>query len=117
MYLLLLLGATTAVTDTPACTAWPVCGDGWTLPTSVTGYLVVGHRLAAVLVGLLGAVTAIASWHGDITRRVRTALTVSGVLYLIQAGIGVVVAMTGASPGVTKRYNPCMVVNLLVLIS
>ena len=97
VYLLLLLGATTAVTDTSACTAWPVCGDGWTLPTSVTGYLVLGHRLVAVLVGLLGAVTAIASWHGDIARRVRMALTVSCALYLVQAGIGAVVAMTGST--------------------
>ena len=97
VYLLLLLGATTAVIDSPTCTAWPACGNDWTLPTSVTDYLVVGHRLAAVLVGLLGMVTAIASWRGDIAQRVRTALTVSGILYLIQAGIGVVVAMTDES--------------------
>lgn len=97
MYLLLLLGATTAMTETGACSAWPVCGDGWVLPTSVAGYLVVGHRLAAVIVGLLGAITVVASWRTDISRRVRTVLIISGVLYLIQAGIGVGVAITSES--------------------
>ena len=97
MYLLLLLGATTAVINSSSCTAWPACGNGWTLPTSVTGYLVVGHRLAAVLVGVLGAVTAIASWRDTVSRRVRMTLIVSGILYLIQAGIGAVVATTGTS--------------------
>ncbi|WP_246058005.1 heme o synthase [Halonotius terrestris] len=97
IYLLLLLGATTALTDTTICNAWPLCGSGWTLPTSVTGYLVVGHRLAAILVGLLGTVTVIASWHSRIDQRVRTALAISGILYVIQAGIGAVVAMNGES--------------------
>ena len=97
VYLLLLLGATTAVVNTSTCTAWPACGNGWTLPTSVTGYLVVGHRLAAVLVGGLGVVTAIASWRETVSRRVRVALIVSGILYLIQAGIGAMVATTSAS--------------------
>ena len=39
--------------DTSVCTACPVSGGGWTL--SDVSHLVVGHRLTAVLVGLLGS--------------------------------------------------------------
>ena len=44
VYLLLLVGATTALTDAAAsCAAWPVCGDGWTTPETAAGWLAVGH--------------------------------------------------------------------------
>jgi protoheme IX farnesyltransferase len=98
VYLLLLVGATTAVTDAAsACAAWPACGDGWTLPGTTSGLLAVGHRVAAVVVGLLVvAVTALA-WRENATTRVRAALTVSLALYPVQAGLGALVATTAQS--------------------
>jgi protoheme IX farnesyltransferase len=98
VYLLLLVGATTAVTDAAAaCTAWPVCGDGWTTPGTAAGWLAVGHRIAAVLVGALGLAATAAGVRAGIDRRVLAAMAVAGVLYPVQAGLGAVVAVGGTT--------------------
>ncbi|ADQ67754.1 protoheme IX farnesyltransferase [Halogeometricum borinquense DSM 11551] len=97
VYLLLLVGATTALTDAAAaCTAWPVCGDGFTAPTTAAGWLAVGHRLAAVLVGLLGVVTLVMAVRSGVERRVLGSMVVAGVLYPVQAALGAFVAVGGA---------------------
>ena len=97
VYLLLLVGTTVAVTDAvETCAAWPACGDGFALPTTAAGALVVGHRLAAVVVGLLVLAAGIAAWRGGARRRVHAALGVSLVCYPVQADLGAVVATTGA---------------------
>ncbi|SFR45539.1 heme o synthase [Halogeometricum limi] len=97
VYLLLLVGATTALTDAAAaCTAWPVCGDGFAAPTTAAGWLAVGHRLAAVVVGLLGVATLVAGLRTGVSRRVLGAMVVAGVLYPVQAGLGALVAVDGA---------------------
>ena len=99
VYLLLLVGATTALTDAAsACAAWPVCGDGWTTPASAAGWLAVGHRVAAVLVGVLGVVALVAGIRAGADRRVLGAMAVGGVLYPVQAGLGAFVAVGGATP-------------------
>jgi protoheme IX farnesyltransferase len=98
VYLLLAVGATTALTEaTAACTAWPVCGDGWALPATLDGWVAVGHRLVAAVVGLLLTGATVLGWRTGAERRVRAALTASFVLYPIQAGLGALVATTGAS--------------------
>ena len=98
VYLLLAVGATTAITDaTAACTAWPVCGDGWTLPTTTDGYVALGHRLVAFVVGVLVVATAVVGWRRGESRRVRAALGVSVLLYPVQSALGAVVATTGGT--------------------
>jgi protoheme IX farnesyltransferase len=98
VYLLLLVGATTAVTDAAAaCTAWPVCGDGWTTPGTAAGWLAVGHRIAAVLVGALGLAATAAGVRAGVDRRVLAAMAVAGVLYPVQAGLGAFVAVGGTT--------------------
>jgi protoheme IX farnesyltransferase len=93
VYLLLLVGATTALTDAAsACAAWPACGDGLALPTTAAGYVALGHRVAAVSVGLLVVAALVAAWREGEPRRVRTATTVSAALYPLQAGLGALVA-------------------------
>ncbi|WP_152040417.1 heme o synthase [Salinigranum salinum] len=95
VYLLLLVGSTTALTDAAsACAAWPACGDGLALPSTDAGYVALGHRVAAVLVGLLVVATLVAAWREPESRRVRAATTVSAVLYPLQAGLGALVATT-----------------------
>ncbi|MGQ4555892.1 heme o synthase [Halobellus sp. GM3] len=97
VYLLLLVGATTALTDaTASCAAWPACGDGWTSPTSTAGWLAVGHRIAAVLVGGLGVATLLTGLRAGVGRRVLGATLLAGVLYPVQAGLGAFVAIGGA---------------------
>ncbi|MFC6826077.1 heme o synthase [Halopelagius fulvigenes] len=96
VYLLLLVGATTAVTDAAAaCTAWPACGDGFATPTTLAGWVAIGHRIAAVAVGLLGVVTLVAALRADVERRVLVPMLVAGALYPVQAGLGALVATEG----------------------
>ena len=98
VYFLLLVGVATAVTDAAAaCTAWPACGDGWSLPTTTDGWIAFVHRLVAVAVGLGVLATTILAWLTDTSRRVRAALTVALVLYPAQAGLGALVATTVVS--------------------
>ena len=106
VYLLLLVGATTAVTDAAsACAAWPACGDGWTLPTTGDGALALGHRLAAVAVGLLVATVAVLAWRDRARRpRVRAALALAALLYPAQAALGAVVATSPESRALTAAH-------------
>ncbi|MFC4356771.1 heme o synthase [Halobium salinum] len=101
VYLLLAVGATTALTEaTAACGAWPLCGGGWTLPSVLDGWVAVGHRLVAVVVGLLLLTTTVVGWRtgAGADRRVRLALLASLALYPVQAGLGAFVATSGADP-------------------
>ena len=98
VYFLLLVGATTALTDAAAaCAAWPVCGDGWTIPTSAAGWLAIGHRIAAVGVGVLGVLTLFAGVRAGVDRRVLAPMLLASVLYPVQAALGAIVAVGGAS--------------------
>jgi protoheme IX farnesyltransferase len=98
VYLLLVVGVATALTDAlAACTAWPACGNGWSLPTSLDGWLAFGHRIVAVLVGLGVLTTTILAWRTESSRRVRWPLTLSLLLYPVQAGLGALVATTGGT--------------------
>ena len=99
VYLLLLVGATTALANAgDACAAWPVCGDGFDLPATTLGYLAMGHRAAAFLVGLLVVGVSVAAWRSDRSRRVRAALGLSVVLFPVQAAFGAFIATTSATP-------------------
>ncbi|MFB6096609.1 MAG: heme o synthase [Haloferacaceae archaeon] len=99
VYLLLVVGATVALTDaTTACASFPACGGGWTLPASTDGWVALGHRLAAVGVGLLGVATAVTAVQEHVSRRVLGALAVAGVLYPAQAVVGAIVASSGSGP-------------------
>jgi protoheme IX farnesyltransferase len=98
VYLLLLVGATTALTDAAAaCTAWPVCGDGWTLPSTSAGFLALGHRVAAVAVGVVVVAAAVTAFRDGAARRVRLALALAVALFPAQAALGAVVATRGAA--------------------
>jgi protoheme IX farnesyltransferase len=104
VYLLLLVGATTALTDAAsACAAWPACGDGLALPTTAAGYVALGHRIAAVFVGLLVVAVLVAAWRDGEPGRVRAATTASAVLYPLQAGLGALVATS--SGGVLRAAH------------
>jgi protoheme IX farnesyltransferase len=105
VYLLLLVGATTALTDAAAaCAAWPVCGDGWTSPSTAAGWLAVGHRVAAVLVGILGLTALVAGIRAGTDRRVLGSIAVASVLYPVQAGLGAFVAVGGATPALSAIH-------------
>ena len=98
VYLLLVVGVATALTDAAAaCTAWPACGAGWSLPTTTDGWIAFGHRVVAVAVGIGIIASAIAVLRADTRRRVDLAVALALLAYPAQAGLGAVVATTGGT--------------------
>ncbi|WP_049925697.1 heme o synthase [Halopiger goleimassiliensis] len=98
VYLLLIAGATTSLTDAAsACSTWPTCHTPAD-PLSDTQLLIAWlHRIAAVFVGLLLATTAVCALLGDVSRRVRWSIFAGSVLYLVQVGVGAATAVLGPS--------------------
>ncbi|PCR89883.1 heme o synthase [Natrinema ejinorense] len=96
VYLLLIVGATTSLTNAAAsCSTWPGC-HAPVDPLNQTELAIAwAHRLTAVVVGLLVATTAVAATFGDVSRRVRATLVVAAVLYVVQIGVGAVTATIG----------------------
>ncbi|SEQ47627.1 heme o synthase [Natrinema salaciae] len=96
VYLLLIVGATTSLTNAAAsCSTWPTCHTPVD-PLSQTELAIAwGHRIAAVVVGLLVATTAVGAIFGDVSRRVRATLVVAAALYAVQIGVGAITATMG----------------------
>ncbi|RZH68575.1 heme o synthase [Natrinema altunense] len=96
VYLLLIVGATTSLTNAAAsCSTWPTC-HAPVDPLNQTELAIAwGHRLTAVVVGLLVAVTAYAAAFGDASRRVRATLVAAAALYVVQVGVGAATATIG----------------------
>ncbi|WP_254838129.1 heme o synthase [Natronomonas marina] len=96
VYVLVVVGATAALADAAAaCSGWPACGGDVSSPAVA---VVLAHRLAAAIVGLLVAVTAVFAWS-DLGGRSRAALGTAVVLYPVQAGFGALVASGGGVAG------------------
>ncbi|ELZ20660.1 protoheme IX farnesyltransferase [Halosimplex carlsbadense 2-9-1] len=98
-YLLVAAGATAAVADAArACSSWPVCRGPLTLadPALLIAW---GHRVAALLVGVLALATAVAAVRdrAAIRGRVLAALALGLVLFPVQVAIGAVVVTGGAA--------------------
>ncbi|PSP37304.1 protoheme IX farnesyltransferase [Halobacteriales archaeon QH_7_65_31] len=92
VYLLVVAGATATIADAAAaCTSWPVCA-----PSSVDAVVALGHRAAALVVGLLLVGSFVVGWS-DASRRVRAALLAAATLYPLQIGMGALVVRVGAS--------------------
>lgn len=96
VYLLLVLGATTAVTNAAtACQTWPGCQGVLAGGGSLDLVIVVLHRLAAVVVGVGVLWVAVRTLLGDESRRTTGAVAAAALLYPVQVGIGAVTATTG----------------------
>jgi len=96
VYLLVVVGATTSLTEAAAaCGGWPACGTGAQLPAETAGWIALGHRLIAVAVGVLVALSAALAWLDGASRRIRAALTLALIVYPAQAGVGALVAVGG----------------------
>ncbi len=95
VYALIVAGATAAIADAAsACSAWPVCSQPPSLadPTLLIAW---GHRVTALLVGLLVVLTAVVGWRVAHRRRVTYALALALALFPVQVGVGAGVATTG----------------------
>ncbi|MDL5363657.1 heme o synthase [Halalkalicoccus sp. NIPERK01] len=102
-YLLVIAGATTALTDAAAaCSTWPACNGGYPFDgAEVT--IAWTHRVLAALVGVGVLASAVVGWRTGSTR-IRLALVVPAVLYPVQVAIGAVVATAGAPPLVSALH-------------
>jgi protoheme IX farnesyltransferase len=105
VYLLVAVGATTAITDAAAaCQSWPACGNGFGLPTSADGWFAFGHRITAAAVGLLLAFATAEAFRRDESRRVRWSLVAALALYPAQVAVGAVVATTPVAAAVSTLH-------------
>ncbi|WP_331236566.1 heme o synthase [Natronorarus salvus] len=94
VYLLVIVGATTSLTDAAAsCATWPAC-EGSVLDGGGTTIAWV-HRALAALVGLGVLAVAAIGFRVETRYRVRLALAVAALLYPVQVGIGAVTATMG----------------------
>ncbi|MFB6223031.1 MAG: heme o synthase [Haloarcula sp.] len=92
VYLLVLAGATTTLTDAAAaCTTWPLC-DGPVGVTNTALLIAWGHRLTAAVVGLLAIVTTVIGLRSGCRGRVKAALIWGALLYPVQIALGAFVA-------------------------
>jgi protoheme IX farnesyltransferase len=99
VYLLVAVGATTAITDAAAaCRGWPACGGGLALPTSADGWFALGHRIGALGAGLLLVAATVVAWRRNESRRVKGALLFALVLFPLQSAVGAVIATTVVTP-------------------
>ncbi|MDZ5810456.1 heme o synthase [Halorubrum sp. AD140] len=93
VYLLLVAGATTSLTEAAtACSGWPLCGGG-ALPAESAGWIALGHRAVAVVVGGLVVLSVALAWRERASRRVTAALAVALLLFPAQSGVGALVAV------------------------
>jgi protoheme IX farnesyltransferase len=106
VYLLVVVGATTALTDAAAaCRTWPTCHGQWLVPLDQPKLAVAwGHRVAALGVALALVATTALAWRADASRRVRAALTAAAVLYPAQVGLGAFAATT-TTPGLVSAVH------------
>lgn len=118
VYLLLVVGATVTVTDAAAtCPTWPICSDGSTIPVSPEGWVVAGHRVVAVLVGLLMFATGVVGVLDQPSRRVVTALGIAVFLYPVQALLGVFIATTGPQTTLMSVVGVSLIASTLHLVA
>ncbi|USZ69637.1 heme o synthase [Halorussus salilacus] len=107
VYLLVVAGATTALTDAAtACPTWPACHGEWVVPLDDPQLAVAwGHRVAALVVGLLlVGTTVLGLRRADASRRVKAAVGISAALYPVQVGLGAFAATT-ATPALLSAVH------------
>ncbi|MEF8757538.1 MAG: heme o synthase [Halobacteriales archaeon] len=90
VYLLVVVGATTALLDgAGSCATWPACNGAWLPDIGDVGMVVAwSHRVGTVLVGLLLLATAWVAFRNSSPRRVRAALGVALLSYPVQIAVG-----------------------------
>jgi len=107
VYLLVVVGATTALTDAAAaCTTWPACHGQWVVPLGDPQLAIAwGHRVAALGVGLLLAATAVVGLRtAGVSRRVGLGVGAATALYPVQIGMGALAATT-ATPALLSGLH------------
>lgn len=99
IYVLLMAGATTAITDaSAACTTWPICKGELLPPENLELVIAWTHRALALFVGALVLAGAILGLRTSSDWKIRAALTLGLSLYPVQIALGAVTATIGRPP-------------------
>jgi len=94
-YVLILIGATVSARDLAAtCGTWPACNGAFVVLPGDEAFVAWGHRLAAVVAGVLILVSAVGAFLVDLPRRVRFAVIAALLLFPAQVGIGALMLTT-----------------------
>ncbi|WP_435153638.1 heme o synthase [Haladaptatus sp. DFWS20] len=106
VYLLVVVGATTSLTDAAtACPTWPACNGRWVVPLDDPKLAIAwGHRVVALVVGVLLLATTLFAWLRDSRKRVQLSLAVAAVLYPVQVGLGALAATTPITTVLTATH-------------
>ena len=119
VYLLVIAGATAAITDAvAACSSWPLCRGPVTL--SDPDLLIArGHRLTAAVVGLLALGTVALGLLTATRWRVKAALLAGIALYPVQIALGAFVATAGAAavPGAHLGVGMAIFVSFVLALA
>src|SRR4051812_12237770 len=84
---------------------WPRCSGSWLPGAGWPALLEYAHRLTALTVVLLALATAILAYITPaVSRRVRTLASAAVGIILLQGGIGGMVAVWGAPPGIAFAH-------------
>ncbi|MFC4544637.1 heme o synthase [Halosolutus amylolyticus] len=123
-YVLVALGTAVSTTDGAAtCTTWPNCSTDPTLGSLSGDHLLFwGHRVAALVTGLLVAASGLATRRIDTDRRVTSLVGTAVVLFPVQVVLGAAIVVGG--PAVTNRIHlalamvifACLLVALVVTL-
>jgi len=114
VYALVIVGATTAITDAArACPTWPACDGRWVRVSSTDLAVVWGHRLTAVVVGILVLAVLAFAIRTHEPRRVTAAIAGSALLYPVQVAIGAFAAI-GDTPAAVSALH--LVVGLAIFV-
>lgn len=105
VYVIVILGATTAVTDALAsCTTWPTCDGRWIVPFDDPAAVAWAHRVVALLVGLTLVGTIVAAHRVTVRRRIGILLGIGMGLYLLQVGVGALIVTDGSGGVVSSAH-------------
>jgi len=111
VYVLILAGVTTAVTAASgACPGWPACGRPLLASMEPALAVALGHRLAALVVGVLIAATAVVVWRRHAERRVRLAVGIALALYPAEVWVGGLTVGGASTPLATLHLVVAMAI-------
>ncbi|QLG47651.1 heme o synthase [Natrinema halophilum] len=118
-YVLVALGTAVSTTGSAAsCTTWPGCGTDSTIgPFSGELLLFWGHRVAALVTGLLVTAAALAGWQIDLDRRVGVLIGCAVVLFPVQVALGAALVVGGSSTVTGLHLVLAMVIFACLLVA
>ena len=98
IFMVFITGTGVAAIDTgDACLKWPLC-EGGIIPTNLTDWIHVTHRLVVILLGVSIVVLLGKAWKSQRTQRaILSAMTLTASLYIAQTLVGAFFAIEGYS--------------------